>query len=297
MISLHPVSDTCSISLLRWRYVLLNLGIALFLIGSAYSVQGAPRAELWERWAAHDGTSTLSIEHLVWDDFLQRYVKDGPPGVRVARVHYDAVSPADKEGLDRYINKLTGLVVSEYRPAEQRAFWINLYNALTVQVVLDHYPVDSIQDIDISPGFFQSGPWGKKLVKVEGVELSLNDMEHRILRPIWKDARIHYAVNCASIGCPNLARKAFTADNTESMLDEAARQYVNHPRGVVVDEGQLQVSSIYKWFIDDFGGDDAGVIAHISQYAAPILRESLSGISEIDSDQYDWTLNGYQPEN
>ena len=180
MISAHPISAPSPIFPLNWRYMLLSLGITFFLMGAAYSVQGAPRAELWERWTAHDATSTLSVDHSVWENFLQRYVKDGPIGV--ARVRYDAVSPADREDLDRYIDRLTGVVVSKYGPAEQRAFWINLYNALTVQVILDHYPVESIQDIDISPGFFQSGPWGKKLVKVEGIEISLDDIEHRILR-------------------------------------------------------------------------------------------------------------------
>ncbi len=88
------------------------------------------------------------------------------------------------------------------RRAEQFPFWINLYNALTVKVVLDHYPVEIIRDIDISPGLFADGPWGKKLVTVEGEALSLDDIEHRILRPIWKDPRLHYVLNCAALGVP-----------------------------------------------------------------------------------------------
>ena len=101
---------------------------------------------------------------------------------------------------------------------EQLAYWINLYNALTVKVILDHYPVKSILDIDISPGWFSIGPWGKKLVAVEGVEISLDDIEHRILRPIWRDPRIHYALNCAAVGCPNLLREAFTGATAEVLL-------------------------------------------------------------------------------
>jgi hypothetical protein len=158
-------------------------------------------------------------------------------------------------------------------------------------VVLDHYPVDSIKDIDISPGFFSSGPWDKKLVTIEGQGLSLNDIEHRILRPVWQDPRIHYGVNCASMGCPNLQRKAFTAQNTDGLLDKAAREYVNHPRGVSMEDGDLVVSSIYDWFQEDFGGSEAGVIEHLMQYAEPGLKQKLQGFDDIDDDRYDWSLN------
>ena len=96
----------------------------------------------------------------------------------------------------------------------------------------------------------------------QGAEVSLNDIEHRILRPIWKDARIHYAVNCAAVGCPNLRRTAFTGDNAESLLELAARDYVNNPRGARFDDGGgLVVSSLYSWYREDFGGSVAGVLA------------------------------------
>ncbi len=167
-----------------------------------------------------------------------------------------------------------------------------LYNALTVKVVLDHYPVDGIRDIDFSPGLFADGPWDKKLVEIEGEDVSLNDIEHRILRPIWRDPRIHYAVNCASIGCPNLQPTAFTAANTDALLAAAAQAYVNHPRGARVEGGKLIVSSIYVWFQEDFGGNDAGVISHLRRYADPGLRSRLSRIERIGDHFYDWSLNG-----
>ena len=158
-------------------------------------------------------------------------------------VRYAAVSGSDRKALDAYLKRLGGTSVSKLKRSEQRAYWINLYNALTVQVILAHYPVESIRDIDISPGFFSDGPWGKKLMQVEGEEVSIDDIEHRILRPIWKDPRIHYAVNCASIGCPNLQPVAFTSANADTLLTEGAKAYVNHPRGVRFDGGSLVVSS------------------------------------------------------
>ena len=157
--------------------------------------------------------------------------------------------------------------------------------------MLDHYPVDGIRDIDISPGLFADGPWDKKLVEIEGEDVSLNDIEHRILRPIWRDPRIHYAVNCASIGCSNLRPTAFTAANSDALLTAAAQAYVNHPRGARVEDGKLIVSSIYVWFQEDFGGNDAGVIRHLIRYAAAGLGTRLAGVTSIHTHDYDWGLN------
>ena len=221
----------------------------------------APKAELWERWTAHDPAASKPIDHGRWQRFLDAYLVQHASGVN--RFGYDRVTAQDRAALAAYIDGLAALPISRYSRAEQQAYWINLYNALTVQVVLDHLPVASILDIDISPGLFADGPWGKKLVAIEREAVSLDDIEHRILRPIWRDPRIHYAVNCASIGCPNLQREVFTAANAERLLQAGARDYVNHSRGARVANGELAVSSIYVWFQEDFGGDEAGVIAHL----------------------------------
>jgi hypothetical protein len=250
-------------------------------------LHAAPEAELWPRWRAHDASNTAHIDHHEWGAILRDYLfvdKDG-----IHRFDYAGVSEADRAGLDRYLQRMAQINISNYNRDVQRAYWINLYNALTVREVLRYYPVSSIRDI--SSGFFNFGPWDKKLIEIEGEELTLNDIEHRILRPIWRDARIHYALNCASIGCPNLQLMVFTADNTDAMLDRAARQFINHPRAVRVVDGKLRVSSIYVWFKDDFGGDDAAVIRHLRQYANGKLAADLKDIRRIDDDDYDWNLN------
>jgi len=180
-------------------------------LGAIASIEAlfAPRAELWQRWTAHD-PAAAAIDHAPWDRFAKTYVKPQPDGVN--RVAYARVSAADRKALADYVAGLAGVPISAYHRDQQLAYWLNLYNALTVKLVLDHYPVASIRDIDISPGWFSNGPWNKKLVTIEGEAVSLNDIEHRILRPIWRDARIHYAVNCAAVGCPHLKPEAFTAD-------------------------------------------------------------------------------------
>lgn len=263
----------------------------LAAIGVIASAAAAPRTELWPRWAAHRPESALAVDHSAWGELLARYnVSAGDGGRRFA---YGRVSADDRHRLGDYVDGLARVFVSGLARAEQRAYWINLYNALTVRVVLDHWPVASIRDIAISPGLFGVGPWGRKLVTVEGEPLSLDDIEHRILRPIWKDPRVHYAVNCAAIGCPGLCPTAFTAANAEELLDQAARAFVNHPRGARTEDGRgLVVSSIYVWFRDDFGdGTDAAVIAHLARYAAPELKAALAGIERVSGHGYDWAIN------
>jgi hypothetical protein len=263
--------------------------VVILLLVRSTSVDAAPRAELWDKWQAHDDTSTASIDHGAWDRFLQNYVRVGQDGI--ARIPYAGVSTADRAALAGDLSRLAALPISAYSRRRQFAFWVDLYNELTVKLVLDRYPVSSIRNIAISPGLFSAGPWGKKLITVEGEPLSLDDIEHRILRPIWRDPRIHYAVNCAAIGCPNLQPSAFTAANSEALLERAAKDYVNHPRGVAVGGGRLTVSSIYVWYEADFGGTETGVIEHLKRYARPELAGGLAGIARISGDRYDWALN------
>ncbi|MDC0033163.1 DUF547 domain-containing protein [Alphaproteobacteria bacterium] len=269
------------------------LGVAAFIFCTGFGSGErlfAQSADLWNRWQAHDGASTKVIDHSTWEFLLKTLVVPGSD--RVALFRYGAATKAHRQMLSGYVKALTALPISTYNRAEQMAYWINLYNALTVKVVLDHYPVKSIRDIDISPGFFSDGPWGKNLVRVEGEDISLNDIEHRILRPIWRDNRVHYAVNCASIGCPNLQVRAYGGDSLNDMLDTAAKAYINSSRGVAIKDGTITVSKIYDWFIADFGNDEKSVLAHLTKFATPALRRQLSGIEKIDDVAYDWRLNG-----
>ncbi len=275
-------------SLLR----VIAVGLVLALVpGPAVGLHGlfAPKAKLWQRWSAHDQAATAHIDHGAWQRFLDRHIARDGEGLH--RVAYGRVGAADKRALEDYLARLATTPISIFNRDQQLAYWINLYNALTVKIVLDHYPLRSIRDIDISPGIFADGPWGKKAVKVEGEELSLNDIEHRILRPIWRDPRIHYAVNCAAVGCPNLVATAFTGDNANALLTAAARDYVNSPRGARFEGGKLIVSSLYVWYEKDFGGNESGVIAHLERYAAPDLAARLATVERISGDGYDWALN------
>jgi hypothetical protein len=269
----------------------LTILAVLFGYGSA---QAAPKAELWARWQKHDPGSTQKIDHGPWDRFLKPFIiAPHPSGIH--RVRYQAVQPEDLRNLKIYLQAMQAVAISSHNRVEQKAYWINVYNALTVDLILARFPVASIRDINISPGFLSRGPWGAKLFGAEGERLSLDDIEHRILRPIWKDSRMHYAVNCASLGCPNLQPLAFTGENMEALLEKAAREFINHPRGVSIQNGRLQVSSIYVWFQEDFGRDAEDLMQHWQKYADPNLANALEKYSGGLTHDYDWRLNGAEP--
>ena len=258
----------------------------LVLSGFGFSSR-APQA--WEDWAQASTEDRRVIDHGAWTELLQRYVGKGEADLNTFA--YGKVSAADRAALGNYLQSLEAVEVTGYNRNEQLAYWLNLYNAVTIKVVLDHYPVKTIRDIDIS-GFLRNGPWQKELVTVEDTPLTLDDIEHAILRPIWKDPRIHYGVNCASVGCPNLQTSAFTGDTVHDQLDAGATAFINSSRGVAVDsDGSVSVSSIYSWFAYDFGNSQKGVMTHLLKYANADLAEKLRKTGRIGDTHYDWALN------
>lgn len=244
-----------------------------------------PLGPVWSRFAP---TAEVAIDHAAWDAFLARHVAPDAEGVH--RVSYAAVSAGERAALQGYIDTLQTTDATRLTRDQALAFWINLYNAVTVAVVLDAYPVESIRDI--AEGALSFGPWDMKRVTVMGAPLSLNDIEHRIIRPVFQEPRIHYAVNCAAVGCPNLALTAWRASDLEARFAAAERAYVNDPRGVRFDaQDRLIVSKIYAWFREDFGPNEAAVIASLATAAATPLRARLEGRTRIDRYEYDWSLN------
>ncbi len=247
----------------------------------------APGSELLDpKWQVTGaGTDPVTA---VWGDFLEKWVQAGSGGVTLVD-YAGAKAAGDDAALGAWLTVYQQIDPTTLTGGAAMAYWINLYNAATVHLVLAEYPVKSI--LRIKGGLFNTGPWDEKILTVSGDDLSLNDIEHGILRPIWRDARIHYAVNCASIGCPDLKRTPWISAALEGDLDAAARAYVNHPRGARVEAGQLYVSKIYDWYEEDFGGTSGGVISHLRQYADEDLKADLAGIGRIAGTEYDWALN------
>lgn len=265
--------------------------LSIFVIaftGFSSLVVAAPSATLIPFWDKHNEDSQKSIDHSGWQNILDNYViSNHKSGVN--RVDYAKIAKEGKAQLSAYIKAMTSLNPADYSRAEQKAYWINLYNALTVDLITKNYPVDTITDLGKS--FFKFGPWDDNITKIQGKDVTLNNIEHGILRPIYKDSRIHYAVNCASFGCPNLSEKAFTAKNTEEQLEKAAYDYVNHTRGVTFKGDQLVVSSIYHWYKVDFGTTDSNLLVHLTRYAEPALAKRLKTYNGSIDNTYDWSLN------
>ena len=264
--------------------------LALIVAGAlvlAPSPGGA--ADTLGRFGAHRPGAERAVDHAAFAAFLQRYRTVGADGV--ARVRYGAVTRDDAARLERYLLRLGDVEVGALDRDEQLAFWLNLFNAAVVDVVLAHYPVDSMRDIDLDPRATVEGPWTAAELEVGGVALSLADIEDDILFAHWDDPRLHYALHRGSLGCPDLPGVPFAGADIDARLDAAAMAYVNHPRGVAIEHGELVVSSLYRWFQDDFGGSEAAVLRHLMAFAEPARAMALQRFDGIDRDRYDWQLN------
>ena len=258
------------------------------LLGGATGLLGASKAAEAQTPGEDPGAAFTAL--------LSAYVVAHAGSVnRVDYAHWRA-NANDLRRLDGAIAAWSAMTPSRMARWEAIAFWANLYNAITLRVVLGRYPVASIRDIHSDGVWFDPraliGPWQTKRVTVERRQMSLDDIENSALRPLAQDPRVHYSINCASIGCPNLQQSAWRAETMQQELDRAARAYINHPRGVaVLGDGSVRASSIYDWFKGDFGGNDAGVLAHLTRFAEPALAQHLRATTHIASYSYDWSLN------
>jgi len=192
--------------------------------------------------------------------------------------------PADIIALHNYIDQLAKQDPATWSHDDALAYWLNLYNAVTVRLILDHYPLDSIKDIG---GLLKKSPWKRHLVTVAGRELTLNDIENDIVRPTFHDPRVHFALNCASMGCPPLASEAFVAARLGVQLDANAQLAMNAERWVRVDGDNVYLTKIFDWYGQDFGPDQSGVLRFIERYRDTPLPAS----PQIHFVSYDWTLN------
>ena len=280
------------------RSIVAGAAFGALSISTGLSATVPAYADMAEKFGKFSKGASASVDHAVWDRLLQKYVVVGENG-GLNRVRYAAFKTEGHRQLKDYIRQLEGVRLATLDRGEQFAFWANLYNAKTIDIVLDHYPVTSIRNITITGGVFNflkksvgaGGPWKAKVVTVGGQRLSLDNIEHDIMRRVFRDPRVHYAVNCASIGCPNLQAQAFTGARLNAMLDKGARDFINDTRGMQIVGDRVQVSSIYKWFVSDFGGSDQGVLSHIRKYAMPKLQKKLAGVTSISDYAYDWRLN------
>jgi hypothetical protein len=195
--------------------------------------------------------------------------------------------------LNAYLKSLSHVKKSQFAvftPQEQLAFLINAYNAFTVKLILDHHPVKSIKDT----GTLITSPWKKKFFNLLEEESHLDRVEHDLIRGKFAEPRIHFAVNCASIGCPSLMRKAFTATGLEQELTFAEKEFFTNSAKVKFLSGELQVSKILDWYGDDFRKKYGSLEKYLMERAAhyKIMSSPESQKFKVSFLEYDWSLNG-----
>ncbi|MBD3161917.1 MAG: DUF547 domain-containing protein [Candidatus Latescibacteria bacterium] len=224
--------------------------------------------------------------HAPFDALLKETVKDG-------LVDYKALEKRE-EALDAYLSSLADYDAASRPRAERLAFWINAYNAFALKLVLEHYPgIDSVNDVE--------KPWDTKLAKAAGKLRSLNEIEHEILRKEFEDPRIHFAIVCASISCPDLRSRAYVAEKLDEQLDAAATRFLADPdKGFRVaekdeEEVVVEVSKIFEWFAEDFVIHSGSIYQYILKYVPPedaALLKSRRRDVRVRFMDYDWGLNG-----
>jgi len=227
------------------------------------------------------GWSTQAVDNSIYAELLGKYVKDGV-------VDYEGLKN-DEAKLDRYLKVLEETDTKALSRNEQFAFYINAYNSWTIKLILSGYPgVKSIKDL----GNIFKSPWKKKICRIDGKIITLDDIEHNILRPRFKDPRVHFAINCAAKSCPPLRSEPYRGGDLKQQLDEMTRTFINDPESNRLEDHTLYVSSIFKWFAEDFNKD---IIGFFLKYAKGDLKgqlEARMGKIKVKYLDYDWSLNG-----
>ncbi len=215
--------------------------------------------------------SPAAPDHAAWNRLLQQYVN------AKGQVDYRGfVNEVDQ--LNAYLETLAGKPVQAgWSQAEKMAYWINAYNAFTVKLIVDNYPVSSIRDLH------GGNPWDVKWIELGNNTYTLNNIEHDILRPQFNDARIHFAVNCAAASCPPILNRAWTAGRLETLLDQQTRQFINNSNYNNLSPNAVKVSKIFDWYREDFGN----LIEYLNQYANTTIKEDAT----VSYMAYDWALN------
>lgn len=227
------------------------------------------------------------FNHAAFDAMLKKNVRDG-------WVNYTALK-ADPKPLNSYLDTLAAVSEKDFNgwPEKERlAFLINLYNAATVKLIVDHYPVKSIKDI----GGFLGSPWKQEVVRLFGKVTTLHEIEHGIIRKQYPDARAHFALVCAAKGCPPLRAEAFVAVRLDEQLDDQGRVFLaqTHKNRVEASARTIHLSPIFKWFSEDFEKQSGSVLKFLGPVLPEKDRRALAGGGlKIKYTDYDWSLNDH----
>ncbi|MEY3239175.1 MAG: hypothetical protein RIR11_613 [Bacteroidota bacterium] len=208
--------------------------------------------------------------YALYDSLLQKYVSNN------GDVKYKALQ-AERAILDSVVAQFQAIAPQkEWSKNERLAYWINAYNLFTVQLIVNNYPVKKITNLD------GGKTWDIKRIEIDGKKYSLNQIENEILRPQFKDARIHFAINCAAESCPPLHNRAFTAENVQSLLDKRTRKFIRSSANTLT-ESNIKISKIFDWYSSDFGD----IVTFLNKYAAVKIKTD----AKVEYKEYIWNIN------
>lgn len=222
------------------------------------------------------------VSHELWTELLQKHVAEN------GDVDYKGII-ADSARFNEYLKLLSSAHPNKknWSREEQLAYWINAYNAFTVKIIIDNYPVKSIKDIKEGIPFV-SDTWTIEFIDIEERTYNLNNIEHGIIRPDFEEPRIHFAVNCASISCPKLRNEAYTAEKLDQQLTEQAESFLRtESKNKFYSADKIKVSKLFDWFKGDFKKTAPSVIAFINKYGPVQVNKD----AEVEFMEYDWNLN------
>jgi len=220
-------------------------------------------------------------DHLKWTELLRKYVDTK------GFVNYKGLVQ-DKSKLNDYTEDLSANPPQEnWSENEKLAYWINAYNAFTVKLIVDNYPLESIKDLNPTIAIpTVSTIWTKKWFQIGGEDFSLDRIEHKILRKEFEEPRIHFAVNCASFSCPPLRNEAFVAEKVDQQLDEQAKIFINDEVRNKITKSKIEISQIFSWFKGDFTNGQT-LIEFLNRYS----KVKIDSGADVDHMDYDWSLN------
>jgi hypothetical protein len=227
-------------------------------------------------------SSSTPPSHQIFDELLKKHVsKDG-------LVNYKGFIE-EKEKLEKYLDLLSDNAPDrqKWSKDQQLAYWINAYNAFTIKLIVDNYPLKSIKDLDPKVSIpLVNTVWHIKFFKIGGKDASLDEIEHKILRKEFEEPRIHFAINCASVSCPRLLNEAFRSDDIDFQLDKVAKSFINDPSRNKITSNRIEISQIFSWFKGDFT-KNGSLIDYLNQYSTV----KISSNAKISHLNYDWSLN------
>ncbi len=266
---------------------LVMLGVVSFF---TVATMAAVPMKLIKFWNDVEPESLINVAHSAFKEVLTAYISDQHPS-GIARFNFNAVSASDRTKLESYLDYLQLLEPRQLNEGQAKAYWVNIYNAATLKMMLDAYEDDRVSSIrDARTGVFSARPWKRKLVTISQQKMSLDDIHNGVLRPMYKDHRIHFALFFFSLGGPDVSATILEGENNEEVLNALEKNYMSHYRAARLNGSELVLSGLFETYDTDFADDFDSLLQYIAQHVPEEISAAFPNISDTRY-EYDWGIN------